>query len=98
MQMVKGMTRRIVEVRQTNSSFFDRAVFYCRTDLPRGVTESTLAQEAQRIIARMTREPAGLFPQTLPAKGKRVRPADIFRVLVSAAAGVLGTVLFLRLH
>lgn len=50
--MVKGTTRRIVEIRDTGSGYFERAIFFVRMDMPPGVRESTLSQEATRIIDR----------------------------------------------
>ncbi len=49
--MVKGVTRRIVEIRETGSGYFERAIFFVRTE-HRGTSENALSDEARRIIDR----------------------------------------------
>ena len=48
--MVKGMTRRIVEIKGSGNGCFERAIFFVRMDMPSNTPEYTLTQEASRII------------------------------------------------
>lgn len=49
--MVKGVTRRIVEIRETGNSYFERAIFFVRME-SHAANESSLSEEARRIIDR----------------------------------------------
>ena len=45
--MLKGVTRRIIEIRNPENEYFERAVFYLRTDkpIPQDREAATLAAE-----------------------------------------------------
>ena len=94
--MVKGMTRRIIEIKQPGSAYFEKAVFYCRTNMPRATTEYTLHQEASRIIDRLCT--GGL---DTPQRGRTAKKQRGLRgslpMVGSAAAGAGGTALLLFL-
>lgn len=85
--LVKGMTRRIIEIRQTGNIYFEKAVFYCRTNMPRRTSEETLAREASRIIDRLCDE--GISLSGKERKPFRRKLSGIARMLLSAAAGAL---------
>lgn len=91
--MVKGMTRRIVEIKQTNSNYFEKAIFYCRTNIPKSTSEHTLTQEAQRIIESLCTEKASAAP---PRRKKGLY--GIIKAVVSAVAGAVGAMLIFKLH
>jgi hypothetical protein len=53
--MIKGVNRRIIEIKNTNSPYFERAVFYLRPhvlELPEEVSDA----EAARFIAMIMPE------------------------------------------
>lgn len=79
--MVKGRTRRIVEIRDTGSNCFERAIFFVKADTPKGTSEDTLTKEAEHVIDRFRAE---LIPEKRSAKR---RAADILRLALAAAAG-----------
>lgn len=82
--MVKGRTRRIVEIRDTGSSCFERAIFFVKADTPKVTSEATLTKEAERVIERFRTE---LMPEKRPAKQ---RAAGVLRLVIAAAAGAGG--------
>lgn len=97
--MVKGMTRRIVEIRQPNSSYFEKAVFYCRTNIPKCTSEYTLKMEAQRIISQLCSDGSGLHSkQDFKAQQKKLKLSDVAKTFVSAVVGAAGAILIFRLH
>ena len=49
-KMVRGYQRRIVFLKNTGSRVFDEAYFVIREDAARSMHESTLVEEANRII------------------------------------------------
>lgn len=92
--MVKGMTRRIVEIKQTNSNYFEKAVFYCRSNIPANTSEYTLTEEAKRIVDRLCtskKDPAR------PEK-KKSPVGSIVKSVFSAMAGAAGAVLLFKFH
>ena len=91
--MVKGLTRRIIEVRQTNSIYFEKAVFYCRVDLPKSTRETTLTQEAQRIVESLC---CDMPRRARPAGNLKI--AGLLRFLLSAAAGAVLAMILFRFH
>ncbi len=92
--MVKGVTRRIVEIKETGSSYFERAIFFINMDHSKNASEYTLSQEARRIIDN--------YSSGLPAasaddkKKKRADKLSIFKLLISAAAGVIATIIIMK--
>ena len=93
MCLVKGSTRRIVEINQPDSHYFEKAVFYCRTNIPRSTDESTLTQEAERIIRTLCAD-----TQISAAPPKRSRLRGFLKAAAAAAAGALGAFLLFRFH
>lgn len=93
-EMVKGMTRRIVEIKQTNSNYFEKAIFYCRSNIPPGTSECTLTEEAKRIIDRLC---ASKKTAVQPVK-KKFPSGGIIKSVLSAAAGAVGAFLLFKLH
>lgn len=77
--MVKGSTRRIVEIKDTGSSYFERAIFFVRSDPSVRVSAETLDREAAKVIDRFRAEAA---PRR---RGRKLTGA--FRLMLSAAAG-----------
>lgn len=57
--MVKGVERTIIEIRDTGSGCFERALFFVRADIPYPLAEPTLAGEASRIIDKFCRAKRG---------------------------------------
>lgn len=55
--MLRGVNRRIIEVNDCNSSYFERAIFIIRADAA-GVPESSLKNEADRMLNNMSRPPS----------------------------------------
>lgn len=53
--MVKGVTKRVVEIKETGSQYFDRAIFFVNMDGRRNASEYTLSQEARNIIDRFSK-------------------------------------------
>ncbi|MDR3552014.1 MAG: hypothetical protein P4L75_02715 [Clostridia bacterium] len=95
--MVKGMTRRIIEIKQTGNTYFEKAVFYCRTNVPHGTTEDTLTQEAARIIDRLCREGISTSAGRCGAQSRKKRLLLALRMLASAAAGAMVTIGIMQL-
>lgn len=77
--MVRGVERKIVEIRDTGSGCFERAIFFVRADLPLLPGKPTMAEEAARIIDRYCLARGGKL------RGRRL-PA-LLRYLCCAAAG-----------
>jgi hypothetical protein len=85
------MTRRIVEIKETGSNYFERAIFFVRMDMPQNTTEYTLTQEASRIIEKFRSD----LKLTRPSK--KYRFMDFIKLAVAAAAGAAAAVLVLKL-
>lgn len=81
--MVKGMTRRIVDIKDTGSRYFDRAVFFVKMDLPKETPEYTLTQEASKVIDLLCAD------LRMPGRNKHIFLSSIVKFLVSAAFGAL---------
>ena len=85
--MVKGMTRRIVEIRETGSDYFEKAIFFVRMDTAGNVAEYTLTQEAGKIIDRLCAD------LSLKKRAPHARFWSVARLtsaaLLGAAAGIL---------
>jgi hypothetical protein len=87
--LIKGMTRRIVEIKQPQSNYFEKAVFYCRTNMPRGISEYTLTQEATRIIESLC-----IDGKTKPTK--KLSFKGFLKIIISAAFGAVGAIILLK--
>ena len=63
--MVKGITRKVVVVKDPDTGVFEQAIFLLKEDLAdkRGVTEGQILEEARRL--------AGVCPQGAKAKPHR---------------------------
>jgi len=93
--MVKGVTRRIVEIKETGSTYFERAIFFVRMESCRGASENTLSQEAQRIIDNYSN---ALPLAVVGGKQKKGRTTlSVFKLLISAAAGALATIIIMKI-
>ena len=89
--MVKGMTRRIVEIKETGSNYFERAIFFVRMDTAQNTSENTLTQEASRIIDRFCSD----LKLTRPPKKEKF--TIVLKYFLTAVAGAAATVLILAL-
>jgi hypothetical protein len=93
--MVKGVTKRIVEIKETGSSYFERAIFFVSMEGCRGANEYTLSQEARRIIDRLASE------KSLPVSGadskKHLFAMSVIKLIGSAAFGAFLTLLFTKI-
>ncbi|HEX2939100.1 MAG TPA: hypothetical protein VHO66_09320 [Ruminiclostridium sp.] len=93
--MVKGVTKRIVEIKETGSDYFERAIFFINLEGSKGSSEYTLSQEAQRIIDSLSNDN---MPCVSDRKHKtRDRAFSVLKLLISAAAGVFVTLLVTNL-
>lgn len=94
--MVKGMTRRIVELKETGSNYFERAIFFVRMDASSNASEFTLSQEARRIIDDLSKD----LPVDSDGKGRRLKKCfiTVIKAAVSAAAGALAAIVIFKLH
>lgn len=90
-KLIKGMTRRIVEIKQPQSNYFEKAVFYCRTNMPRGTSEYSLTQEATRIIQSLC-----IDGKTKTKLTKKFSVIDLFKIIISAAIGAVGAIALLK--
>lgn len=88
--MVKGVTRRIVEIRETGSTYFERAIFFVRME-SRAASENSLSEEARRIIDRYASD---LRADEGGGRRRRIRLAlHGFALLAAAAAGAAAALL-----
>jgi hypothetical protein len=85
------MTRRIVEIKQPQSNYFEKAVFYCRANMPSGTSEYTLTQEATRIIESLC-----IDGKTKTKPTKNFRLAGFLKILISAVFGAVGAIILLK--
>jgi hypothetical protein len=89
--LVKGMTRRIVEIKETGSNYFERAIFFVRMDMPQNTLEYTLTQEASKIIDKFCSD------LKLTKSPKKSKLLEVAKILLAAAAGAAAAVLVLEL-
>lgn len=89
--MVKGMTKRIVEIKDTGSNLFERAIFFVRMDMSQNTTEYTLSKEAEKIIDKFCAE----LKLTRASRGMRLW--DLLKLAASAVAGAMLTILVIQL-
>jgi hypothetical protein len=85
------MTRRIVEIKETGSSYFERAIFFVRMDMPQNTPENTLTHEASKIIDKFCAD------LKLTKQPKRWGWQGLLKIGLSALCGALLAVLFLKL-
>jgi hypothetical protein len=90
-KVIKGMTRRIVEIKQPQSNYFEKAVFYCRTNMPAGTSEYSLTEEATRIIESLC-----LDGKAKRKHSKEYMIVNFFKMILYVAVGAVGTFLLLK--
>ena len=57
MKMIRGVNKRIIEITDTGSEYFERALMFVRpdsSDLP----DSALEEEAMKLVSAMSRPPS----------------------------------------
>lgn len=85
------MTRRIVEIKQPQSNYFEKAVFYCRTNMPSGTSEYTLTEEATRIIESLC-----IDGKTKTKPIRKISFTGFLKIIISAAFGAVGAIILLK--
>lgn len=93
MHVVKGVERKIIEIRDNQNGCFERVLFFVREDPPSPLAEPTLAGEAARIIDQFCQAKKG---------GKRPFRAILhimLRYVVCAAGGAgVASLIWLLCH
>lgn len=89
--MVKGVTKRVVEIKETGSQYFERAIFFVNMDGHRNANEYTLSQEARNIIDRFSNNKE--LAESQKSK-KRDYVISALKLVGSAAFGGFLTLLF----
>lgn len=84
--MLKGVNRQVVEVADTGSDYFERALFFVNPKYY-GLTDGKLREKAQGLVSS-----AGAPPKT-KAKEKTSRVKTAIAIIASAAAGSVLTLL-----
>lgn len=84
--MIKGVNRQVVEVADTGSEYFEKALFFVNPKYY-GMTDGKLRERAQTIVGS-----AGAPPRT-KGKQKRSKIKVVAEIAASAAAGALLTLL-----
>lgn len=85
--MIKGVNKRIIEINNTDSLYFEKAIFYLKPnvrELPTAVTE----REIDRFISRI-----GLDSCTLPKR--RNKGKIILMIVAIATISAIAAVFFL---
>lgn len=92
--MVKGVTRRVVEIKETGSSYFERAIFFVRMDSCKNLSEYTLTQEAKHIIDNFSKGPSA----SASGDKQKKRPAamTVLKFIVSAVSGALAAIILMK--
>lgn len=85
--MIKGVNRQVVEVADTGSEYFERALFFVNPKYY-GLTDGKLRERAQSLMSA-----AGVPPKSRQ-KDSRSRLKTAIAIVASAVAGSLITVLF----
>ena len=89
--MIKGVNKQIIDVMQTGSQYFERALLFVRPEFS-GRDLNQLKQEADRMISSLGQPPSfdtKTSPQLVSAKTtnltlrKRARKAKIVRVILA---------------
>lgn len=84
--MLKGVNRQVVEVQETGSDYFEKALFFVNPKYY-GLTDGKLREKAQNLMGT-----AGAPPK-IPPKPKKSKLATFLEIAISAAAGSLATLL-----
>lgn len=93
--MVKGATKRIVEIKETGSQYFERAIFFVNMENHHRISENTLSQEARKIIDRYSSDKC-----SVGFSGKTQKKDLVMLILEltgSAAFGAFLTLLFTQI-
>ena len=85
--MIKGVNRQVVEVAETGSDYFEKALFFVNPKYY-GLTDGKLREKAQTLMSV-----TGAPPKSRPQK-KRNRLKTAVQLIGSAAVGSALTVLF----
>ncbi|HEX3025890.1 MAG TPA: hypothetical protein VHR42_01495, partial [Clostridia bacterium] len=86
--MVKGMTRRIVEIKETGSGYFEKAIFFVKSD-GNSAAEQTLTEEAMRIIDNLCSD---LKIKSTQRKTKFI--TEFIKITLAAIAGAAAGAFF----
>ncbi len=84
--MIKGVNRQVVEVAETGSDYFERALFFVNPKYY-GLTDGKLREKAQTLMSV-----AGAPPKS-KQKTKKSKMKTALEIIVSAAAGSLITLI-----
>lgn len=84
--MLKGVNRQVVEVVDTGSEYFERALFFVNPKYY-GMTDGKLRERANTIVGAAGSPPASR------GKGKRSKFRVFIEIAASAAAGAVLTIL-----
>lgn len=84
--MLKGVNRQVVEVAETGSDYFEKALFFVNPKYY-GLTDGKLRERAQTLMGT-----AGAPPRTKNAK-KRSKVKVFIEIAASAAAGSILTLI-----
>ncbi|MDE6593012.1 MAG: hypothetical protein K2K57_08115 [Oscillospiraceae bacterium] len=76
--MIKGVNKRIVEVRLPESAYFERALVFLRSDLPVSDSEASTAAIAEGDIAAAAMKDITLLESGLPCANEPVTFAGKF--------------------
>ncbi len=84
--MIKGVNRQVVEVAETGSDYFEKALFFVN---PRyyGMTDGKLRERAQTLMN------AAGSPPKAKSSSKRSKIGIIIEIAASAAAGAIITLI-----
>lgn len=93
--MVKGATKRVVEIKETGSQYFEKAIFFVNMESQHHTKESTLSQEARRIIDRYSSDKKVQELGGRPKKGDII--ISLLKLIGSAAFGAFVTLLFTQI-
>lgn len=84
--MIKGVNRQVVEVAETGSDYFEKALFFVNPKYY-GLTDGKLRERAQSLMGA-----AGIPPRTRSVK-KRSKLKIFIEIAASAAAGSILTLI-----
>jgi hypothetical protein len=84
--MIKGVNRQVVEVAETGSDYFEKALFFVNPKYY-GMTDGKLREKAQRLMST-----AGTPPKT-KGNTKRSKTGLFIEIAASAAAGAIITLI-----
>lgn len=84
--MIKGVNKRIIEINNPESIYFEKAIFYLKPnvrELPTAVTEA----EIQKFICRLGLENYGI------RRSRRIKKIALLIISLASAAGLILTFL-----